>query len=209
MTALSASAQNHFIGLKGGYNRTGVSGDEGYFRNKGWKSGFSAGLSYEYRFNKRFQFGADVLYQGRGFRSELVFEDNRNLTGNPVAATIHFHYLAVPLKAGIRHGYRAFGFANIGVVPALLATSTLSTAAHEHNGTKLPAKTEPYDLARVFDIGGMIEVGGGYSLSPRCGLTASASYQQTFTPFNTTTYFPAMTHRVINASVGISYALRK
>lgn len=209
MTAMSASAQTQLIGIRGGIMSTNVTGTvSGHVPEM--KTGFSGGLSYEYRTKGLFQFGADLLYQRRGFTTTLAFSIPQQPVFVAVPARFDHNYIALPLKAGVHFGKKISGFANLGVMPALRINGNLSWEAQSYIGGVYPAESNKRIDARVFDLAGLAELGAGYSITPRIQLSVSAGLQYSFTHYNQYNYLDENNnHYGISGSAGIKYILRQ
>ena len=112
--------QNHFIGLKGGMNKTNVNSTN-FISNNGNRNGFNGGLTYEYRLNKKFNLGIEILYGQKGFTNDIFLTDETgNVTGEKATSEFNYNYLSFPIKGGFVLGGRISGFINFGFVPSFL-----------------------------------------------------------------------------------------
>ena len=191
----STFAQNHFIGIKGGISwsnasKTGYANDWYYnFMEK--RRGFTFGLSYENRLKQHFIVSADIMYQQRGYQIQKDFK-------------LYYDYLAIPIKGGYIIGNKISGFANIGLVPSFLLKAK----------AKIPDEVEIIDVTDLhpkFDLAALVEIGGNVKISERLFVTASFSYQHSFTTHSNSDNFGDIDarHHALILSVGIKYALKK
>ena len=92
---MSVSGQNHFVGIKSGVSWTNINSDN----NNDSRIGFSAGLSYELFLKEHFSFGADIIYNQRGFSNTITFRDEYgNATGQKGTFKSNYDYLSIPIK---------------------------------------------------------------------------------------------------------------
>ena len=212
ITTLKVAGQNHFIGLKGGVNSTNITSSN-FFSPTDSRKGLTAGLTYEYLFKKQCSVGADLIYNQRGFTSDVVFTDN---LGNPTAekstTTFNYDYVSLPIKTGFNIGTKLYGFTNIGVIPSLLVDAKTTTPTFDADAKY--TGNETFDVTnRVskFDFAGQVEIGGGYKLNGRYWLFTSFSYQHSFTTITNSDYFANSTirHNGMALTIGLKCALTK
>ena len=206
-TTLTVNGQSHLIGVKGGVNWTNVTANN-TFSDENYRTGFAVGFSYDYIFKKNFMVGTDILYNQRGFTSDIILTD---ALGNPiqkVTMNFDYDYLTIPLKVGYHYGETFFGFANIGLTPAMLINARTITPNIEFNSS---GKYDVTDRVNKFDIGGIVEVGGGYKFIDRFWLYSSFSYQHSFSTITNSDYYAnsKIRHNGMTISVGLRYALTK
>ena len=201
--------QNHFIGMKGGLNRMNVNSSN-FISNNDNRTGFNSGLTYQYILNERFNLGTDLLYFQRGFTNDIVFTDEfGNPTGESATSRFNYDYLSVPLKGGIVIGNKFSGFANLGIVPSLLVDATTITPAIE--GVQEETVYNVTDRVTKFDLGGLVEIGANYKITPDFLLSATFGYQHSFTSITNDDYFriSEVHHYGMVLSFGLKYALKK
>ena len=212
ITTLKVAGQNHFIGLKGGVNSTNITSSN-FFSPTDSRKGLTAGLTYEYLFKKQCSVGADLIYNQRGFTSDVVFTDN---LGNPTAekstTTFNYDYVSLPIKTGFNIGTKLYGFTNIGVIPSLLVDAKTTTPTFDADAKY--TGNETFDVTnRVskFDFAGQVEIGGGYKLNGRYWLFTSFSYQYSFTTITNSEYCAnsKIQHNGMNLTIGLKCALTK
>ncbi len=207
--SIPAISQNHIIGLKGGTNWTNVQSTN-LPHNNGNRTGFHSGITYDYRVNKRVKLGTDVLYLQKGYTNDVIFTDRLgNPTGERVTIDYKYDYLSLPLKCGIVIEDEFSGFINLGIVPSFLVDAKTTAPAIE--GLAEETTFNVTDRVTKFDLGGLIEMGANYSLTPDFLLSATIGYQHSFTSIANENYFPeaAIRHYGIALSVGVAYALKK
>ena len=205
---VTANGQNHFIGVKGGVNWTNVTA-KNFVSDINYRTGFAVGLSYDYIFKKNFIVGADILYNQRGFTTDIIFTDEHgNLTGQKATMNYNYDYLTIPLKVGYHYGKSFYCFVNIGLTPAILMDAQTIIPKIKF----LPSeKHDVTDRVNKFDIGGIIEIGVGYKFIDRFWLYSSFSYQNSFTTITNSDYFAnsKIRHNGMTISIGLKYALTK
>jgi hypothetical protein len=187
--ALTVSGQDNFIGIKGGYSLTNIATNA--FAIHETQPGFSFGLTYDFVTKKNLLFGAEFLYEKRGYTNELIFTDNQgNPTGEKYSIPIHYIYFALPIKFGYSVGKKFFGFASIGVCPALLQKATVTYPTFNYpEGTYKGDTTYFFSNPSEFDISGLAEIGCGYSITNRFTIATSFRYQYSFTSLTDENYF--------------------
>lgn len=212
ITTLKIVGQNHFVGIKGGANKTNISSSN-FTNQHNSRTGLSAGLSYEFLFKKRFSVGADLMYSQRGFTDYIVFTDDfGNPTGEKYAIKLNYNYISLPIKTGFNIGNKVYGFANIGVIPSFLVNA--KTIVPTFDIEKKLTGNEVFDVTNQvakFDFAGLAEIGGGYKFKNRYWLFSSFSYQHSFTTITNSNYFPnsKIRHYGMTLNLGLKYALKK
>jgi hypothetical protein len=194
LSAISASAQTHFIGATGGVSWTNINSDI-FSNDTDSRRGFSGGLSYGVLLNRNLFLSSDIIYSQRGF-SEKLRDINGNMSGD---LKQNYNYLSIPLKVGLTFGRTIYGFGNIGVIPSLLIDARIITPAVTHDMTSYPSQ---------FDLAALIELGGGYVLNKYL-LFTSLTYQQSATTITSSEYFPdrKIRHRGVTWAFGLKYRL--
>ena len=158
--------QNHYIGLKGGINRTNINSTN-FLSNRNKidnGTGINAGITYEYSFNKRFNLGMDLLFLQKGFRTEFIITEEdgfRYLIGGKIDSEYDFDYFSFPIKGGVSIGNKFSGFVNIGIIPSILnkatVTSRLIDPVFTSSGIGYEEETtkDQTDLVTRFDFSGL------------------------------------------------------
>jgi hypothetical protein len=209
--AVPVAGQNHLIGIKGGYSWTNISTDA--FPNHETLRGFAAGLTYDYITRKKFSLGAELLYDQRGYKDELIFTDEHgNQIGEKYAVPVHYNYLSLPLKLGYIMGNNFFGFANIGFCPALLQKVTATIPLFTYSAPDLIYRgdsTIEIKGPSKFDLGGFVEIGCGYKIKNRFTFVAAFRSQYSFTSMTNEDFFRYyyIRHYGMTLSLGIKYNL--
>ena len=212
ITTLKVAGQNHLVGVKGGVNWTNIT-TSNFVNQHDFRTGISAGLTYEYLFKKHFSVGADLIYNQRGFTNDIVFTDNLgNPTGEKYTTKFNYDYVSLPIKTGFNIGNKFYGFTNIGVIPSLLVDA--KTVSPTFNTDGKVTGNETFDVTnRVskFDLAGLIEIGGGYKFKGRYWLFTSFSYQHSFTTITNSDYFAnsKIRHNGMALTIGLKCALTK
>jgi hypothetical protein len=202
--------QNHYIGIDAGIYWANIAAKD-FINKPNYRTSFAGGLSYEYFFNKNVSVGAGIVYNLRGFATKIIADTSGNIIENELKAKTNFDYIAIPLKLGFSYGKKKlFGFAKIGLIPAILVKAQTITPLANGNGEIVENVTENLtNKIRKMDIGGIIEIGGGYNITERCRVKLSLSYQHSFSSLTTDNYNPniQIRNRGINLSLGLAYAL--
>ncbi len=212
ISTLQVAAQNHLIGVKAGVNSTNITSSNFSSQNDS-RTGVTAGLIYEFLFNKHFSIGADFIYNQRGFTNDIVFTDNLgNPTGEKYTTKFNYDYISLPIKTGFNIGTKLYGFTNIGVIPSLLVDAKITTPTFGTDKKFTGNETIDHtNLVSKFDFAGLIEIGGGYKFNERYWLFTSFSYQHSFTTITNSDYFAnsKRRHNGINLSIGLKFAVTK
>ena len=201
--------QNHFIGLQGGVNWTNVNSSN-FISNNDTRTGFNSGLTYQYRLDEKFNLGIDLLYFQRGFTNDIVFKDEfGNTIGESANSEFSYDYFSLPLKGGIVIGDKFSGFANLGIIPSFLLDAKTTLPAIE--GFQEETTSNVTDRVTKFDLGGLVEIGANYKITPDFLLSTSFGYQHSFTSITNDDYFlnAEVRHYGMVLSIGLKYALKK
>jgi len=145
-------------------------------------TGFSGGLTYEYLHSKYFSFGTDIIYNQRGFKTDINLLDNYIPTGEKEISKYNYDYISFPIKTGFNIGHKFYGFGYIGIIPSLLVKANVMKNKFNVAGGVI--RSEIIDLkhsASKFDMAELFEIGGGYKIKGKYWLFTSFSYQQSFT----------------------------
>jgi hypothetical protein len=207
--SIQTYGQNHFLGMQGGINLTNVNSSN-FMSNNDNRTGFNGGLTYQYYLNERFNLGIDLLYFQRGFTNDIVFTDEfGNPTGESATSEFNYDYLSLPLKGGIVIGDKFSGFANLGIIPSFLLDAKTITPAIE--GFQEETTNNVTDRVTKFDMGGLVEIGANYKITPDFLLSATFGYQHSFTSITNDNYFSngEVRHCGMVLSIGLKYALKK
>ena len=209
--ALNVVGQSHFIGVKSGYSWTNIATDA--FAIHKTQPGFSFGLTYDFVTGKKFSFGSELLYEKRGYTNAFIITDDQgNPTGQKYSFSTHYNYFTVPLKFGYSVGNRFFGFASIGVCPAVLLSATMTVPVFTINGPFLSYEgdsTLTFSDPSKFDFSALAEMGCGYTITNSFAVTTSFRYQYSFTSLTNENYFNDyyINNYGMTLSLGIKYNL--
>ncbi len=207
--SIPACGQNHFIGLKGGINRTNVNSTN-FINGSENRTGLNSGLTYEYYLNNRFNLGIDLLYFQKGFTVNDIYTDEfGNPTGESAPSEFNYDYLILPLKGGVVIGDKFSGFANLGIIPSFLVNAKTISPAIE--GFLEETTINVTDRVTKFDLGGLVEIGASYKFKPDLLISATFGYQHSFTSITNNNYFSNSEVRNYGMilSFGLKYALKK
>jgi hypothetical protein len=212
ITTITVRGQNHLLGVKGGANWTEVTATN-FSNDRNFGTGLAIGLTYDYLFKKHFSAGADIIYNQRGFTNDIIFTDDLgNPTGRKEIIKFYYDYITMPLKVGFNYGKTVYGFANLGLTPSILVDAKTITPTYDYNGTVITGETSNItNEVNRFDIGGLVEIGGGYKFKGRYWLFSSFSYQHSFTTITNSDYFAnsKLRHYGMTLNLGLKCALTK
>lgn len=200
LATLRAAAQDQRLGIQAGIGTGRVRSD--IFHNEGGpRMRPSLGLSYEQVFGEHLTLGADLLFQQRGFSDRFTLTDvNGQPTGTAILA-LSYNYAALPLKVGYRRGNRGFGFGRAGIIPSVLVSAWYKRP--QPGGEPLRVNlTGDY---RRFDLGGILEAGGGFRLKKQFQFEAALAVQHSITSF-TDPWFRSR-HLGLYLNLGFSYVI--
>lgn len=202
LTSFSAAAQRHTIGIQAGAGLSRVRSD--VFENEGApKARMNLGLTYERRIGSHLTLGADLLYQQRGFTTQVVIVDQSRMPIGTTTTPFSYNYAALPVKAGYQFGAKGYGFGKLGLVPALLLRASYERPEITSD------KRENVDMTgdtRRFSLAGIAEAGGGYRFDGPFQLYASLAFQHDITSFTDAAYFRSR-HYGCYLNLGFRYEL--
>lgn len=207
LVAFKTYGQNHYLGVDAGLYFASIASKD---YKPGFRTAFAGGVSYEYFFNKNVSVGAGLVYCARGFTTKNEKDSLGQDLQNGAKSKTNFNYITIPLKIGFSYGEKFFGFAKIGLVPAILIKAEEVKPGSDAAGNVIENATENLtNKVRKMDLGGVIELGGGYNVSARCKIKLSLSYQHSFSALTTENYHPKSTwrNRGVNLALGLSWAL--
>ncbi len=198
--------QEQLVGLKSGICQTNVAQSD-LLDTTNSRVGFSGGVTYEYMNKKHFSFGADFIYNQRGYSRINEFEIEGKSTYK-----YNFQYLSIPLKACISFGKRIYGFVNIGLVPSFTLNAKAVKTTFDIDGNVLKLKEDNFTKSiKAVDFGGMLETGLAYMIRNKYSLFSAITFQKSFTPLNKSEYAwwgSAMRHYGFTFSLGVKYSFR-
>lgn len=207
LTSTSLVAQNHFLGVQGGVAWTNVNG-ENFIPDNYSRKGLTAGLKYEYQFKSNFQIGLDVLYSQKGFKSDIPIYGVDYMLITDGVIDFKFDYLSLPIKAGYAIGNNLKGFLNVAAVPSFLLKAEIENSFFDADNNL----EDISDKFSAFDLAGMLELGGSYSLREQILLFMAFNYQYSFTSYTSDDeFFPVSEayHYGFTAAIGIKYKFIK
>ena len=212
ISTLKVAGQNHLIGVKGGVNSTNITSSN-FISQTDYRTGLTAGLTYEFLFKKHFSIGTELIYNQRGFTNGILLTDNfGNPTGEKHITKFNYDYVSLPIKAGLNFGTKLYGFTNIAVIPSLLIDAKTIKPIFYPDGYVFGNKTiDVTNRVSKFDFAGLIEIGGGYKFKGRYWLFTSFSYQHSFTTITNSDYFAdsKIRHNGMTLMLGMKSALTK
>ena len=195
-------AQNYFLGYQYGLSWNSVKSDGN--QTGAAQTNFSTGVTFDVVTRKKLRFGAELLYEKRGFNLGytviLSNFDERSITNYH-----HQHYLSIPLKVGYQVGNQFYGFGAVGVVPAFTLKSTFTYPKTDNAFNTTGEITEKEQLEiKPFDLGALIDLGVGYSLTEKISILSSIRIQRSVFEFSKDYQ---MTHRATTLFLTLRYRL--
>ena len=206
----TAFSQDHFFGLTGGPSATDVIHND-FLESTDYEFGFTAGFNYQYRFNDNITFGADLLYEERGFNS-IVFYSREDQFNSVLALTdFEYQYISMPIKAGYRHHFAEwlYAFGNLGVAPGYLIKTEFKIPELFSYNDGDPIKADHTQEANRIDLAGLAELGAGYQITEDILCYVLAKYQYSILSVSDTEYFERsdIHHHGISLMAGVSFRL--
>ena len=173
LASVCASAQNYF-GVTGGYNLSTWKIDvAGHPMDITPRSGFNAGIAYEYRFSGsdmgNLFIGANVLYSLEGYHYKMTLP---TVGGIPIEydENVDIKYLKVPVS----FGYNFKLSDNFGLAPKVFGVLE-SQLDVEHNDTN-PLFDFAFGAGVNLNIGERLSIGLGYDWNPETDFVPTALY---------------------------------
>lgn len=214
--ALSSRAEKQLVGIKGGILSANVQSD-GLFEGADNRLGVNSGFTFDYFLNDRWSVGAELLYQGRGMTEYTPVTDNLGVQSQEsYPIKFRYDYVCLPLKVTASTGKKLYGFASVGLTPGVLLSATmmvpvLYTHPKVYSTYVGEEKRVATEYVRKFDLGGMIEAGGGYKIRKRYWVYGAVGYQQSFTSFAGDQYFKGqrLQHHGWTATIGLKVGLKQ
>ena len=175
--SVSAFAQNHFIGVKGGLNMNNAAAPN--YDGTGSQVGYAGGLSYSYQFAKHHVLEVEVIYIQKNFLTQIAFLDAfGRITGDNITIESSYDYVSLPIKRGIVFGKKVSGFANLGIVPSLLLAAESKIPAIE--GADGERTLDLKENTTKFDFGALVEAGANFQVQPGLLFTMGVTFQHSF-----------------------------
>jgi hypothetical protein len=204
----SSLAQGHCLGFKAGINYSSKIAPNALIQQKGDFS-YGAGVNYFYRFVGNLKLSLDLMYIQSTYKSNLYFSEG------PVIPTIKElflsreigQYLSVPVKLGCEYGEKTFFYWNAGLVNSLMIKSSYSIPTVNEQGEVI--KTDVYGASyelRAIELGGIIEVGLGYTFLQDIGIFAELGYYHSFLTVSQTTVLAI--NRFSNYRPALNFGIR-
>ena len=198
----TAIGQAQYLGFKVGPSLTDYSSTELKTTNR---LGIYGGLTYYTILKSKVILGSDIIYNQRGFKSDVQFYDNLGTPLGHSVVKVYQNYLSIPLKAGIKFGGKSLWFSNAGVSPSYLLKAK----------TKLPdvlgGTIDETKSPNRFDFSLLVEAGGEISVSDKLHLVTSLTFQKSLTTISNSDYFASndMKHYGLTLAIGLNYDLQK
>ncbi len=206
LISLSGFSQYHQIGIKSGMNKSFVEFvDSLYFNDPKMHTGFSAGVTYEYLTASKFSFGADLVYQEKGFDDLWHFRDETGASLADIRKEFEYNYITLPLSVGYSLGSKMIGFVKFGVTPSYLVRAREIMPGFDEyraNTKDLTSKTTRFDFGCQFELGAEYRFLEKYSVFVSSALFGSYTRMKTYV-----FYFSEVKHFGFNVSAGLKYRL--
>lgn len=206
LMSLSSYSQEHLIGIKGGFNLSNIN-TQGFLDGSDNYMGFIGGLTYEFQMKNRLSLGADLLYDRRGFKTDIVFTNDLGVaTGETMTISYLFNYVSLPIKVGYKMGDKLKALVNVGLVPAYLlkAQNHFPASIYSEETTM-----ELTDGVTDFDLAALIEIGGEYTLKEKFVVFTNLGFKYSLTDHTNSEYFDGegMYHYALSWFAGVKYKI--
>ena len=206
LSATTVQAQTNLVGITAGPTHTSASGA----RMPSGKDSYTAGITFQHFFLRRFSLGADLMYSSRGYSDNIPTVSNSGRSRSSKTVTLTYDYISLPLKAGIKFGRKVYFFINGGLVPAVLLRAEVTGPFVDGRGNYLGTRIDNITSKTTrFDMGGLLEMGVAARLSKELRLSATLFYQSSFGSttqeydFSTT----SVSHYGVGFLIGVKYKL--
>lgn len=214
IATITVKGQIHFVGIQSGVNYTNALND--YFpKNRvHFRTGLVIGLTYDYQFGNNISIGTGIVYNQHGYTRDWIFSPAYTGESNDLIFVyrVHRDFITLPLKIGFNYGKKLFVYGNIGLAPSVLVEAYDIYPKLDFNGNDIPERTVwNKDLVYRLDIGGLVELGGGFKFANRFLLSTSIMYQHCFAPISNYDRSPdaEIIHYGWALGLGFKYALAK
>ena len=198
-------AQTKYLRFHTGIGLNNVKSTNYFFDDSENRVGFSGGIDFEYNFVSGMSISTGLSYSQRGYSFEYPAPHETR------EAAFNYDYISIPIKCGYAIGEKLKGFANIGVMPAVLLKLVhkfpIIDGQNQFTGYESFDRT---DVTQRFDFGGLVELGGSYQVTDRWLVITSLMYNRSFTD-STTEDFAAtsdLLHYGLTFSIGAKMQLK-
>lgn len=213
LLSMNASAQKHVIGVRGGVNLANFDAKTSRTIDGKFYPRAIGGITYDYFMGENMSLGADFLYNQRGRLLEFTFTDEMGNVLGRANLQHQFDYITVPIRVSYKTGGKIYAQASVACLPSYLNKVTEVFPETSISATKYPEqKTVNTENYTRFDFGGMIEIGGGYNISPNLSANLILGFQRGIgTKAKATEYSEAVDIEHIGwmGSLGVKYVLGK
>lgn len=209
LTFSTAFSQKHIIDFKGGLNFSKCSGSFPFSENASFRTRAVVGFGYEYHFANNLKVGTNLLYSQKGFNTRIDFFGFP--FGNSREINYSFDYLSIPLKVGYEYGEKFFVYGNAGLTNSFLVSATFTEPALGMNfETVSKIEYKITEEVSTYDLGMLIEVGGGYKFDFGLGAFLETGFQKGFLSLTKDNFFSDYSMRNFNFSLqlGLRYQLK-
>ena len=198
--SMHLTAQEHFVGVKGGMSVTGTHNATALEETRFDKTSMT-GLTYQYLHKQKIIAETNLLFYQTGFYTQSTEIQNNRLTSKQLFFS--YDYLSLPIKIGYKFGDAFFYTAKMGVAPSyLLSANHLAPEAKNNWSTAQKIKkrtdfiTEDLDNINIsesatkFDVAAIAELGIGYGLKNGINLLTALEFRHSLKEISNVNYFP-------------------
>lgn len=173
-----AIAQNHYFGTKAGINFSTVhigNIQTTYITSVDYLKSYTGGITYDYIFASNLIIGTEILYRQSGYTT-LVSD-------NHILLKYIDENISIPLKVGYQIGEKFIAFGNIGIVSSFLISSK-DYSLNNDDEMSLRNGRDNTDENPLYSLGGIAELGGGYSFKNDFLIYLSLGFHHDIIPIN-------------------------
>ncbi len=202
LLAFNSLGQSRIIGIKAGISKNNIrmnylNPNNSFNKGIDYKTksldGFVFGLSYDYIKLNKFTYGAELLFERKGFSEEIIFTDVNGTSYLTKDIKYKYDFISLPIKIGYISTKKLFVVANIGFIPAIFSKcQTVFPLIKMQNSEPVYVGDTTFNnnsVVSTFDIAAMAELGGGYKLTEKISINALYRYQHSFSSFYRGSYF--------------------
>ncbi len=172
--ALSLTAfSQHEIGIRAGISGSQITGPtgEGVFSNY-------LNVNYGYSIAKNWKVLTGFEYERKGDSHTTIYTYN-NLPYRS-ESEVELNYYSIPLTIGYYSDSRLFGSVQAGFIGRYMSFGYSSSSNYQNNELSASHSTEAKDNFKEFDLGVVLELGGGFRITEQHAISLTARFDHGF-----------------------------
>ena len=202
-----AYSQKQLIGVNGGIVFSNISTDFDLYKDKTYKTDWSANLNYERFLSKNFSIEIGISYIKKGFTDYFVWTNENGDELRTDEYNNSYEYLSIPIGTKYTIGNKLKGIGIIGISPAYLIKGTIISPDyieiynHKKDITKYPNR---------FDLNAFIGVGISYKILKQFELNLNGTFNHSLISMTKKDYFEnnKIYNYFYNVNIGLKYYLK-